>query len=183
MSIDVTFTISDSDLEHFRVLMDKALEVAEKFSEDEIIEKAAEECKLIESTEIPEFISSRLKNIPILIDMLKDEDWQLPEEERVAIRTALAYFHEPGDVLPDHLPVLGYLDDAIMIELVMNELTLDFTAYTEFCAFRKTETNRRGDEANVNRENWLGGKRSDLHKKIRSARKSRSGGSVFRRVF
>jgi uncharacterized membrane protein YkvA (DUF1232 family) len=183
MAISVTFELSDQDLEHFRGLMESAVERAGNISEQHIIEEASKMSALADSEEMPDFIRQRLKSLPALVDMLQDQDWQLPEEERKGIRTALAYLQEPSDILPDHIPVFGYMDDAIMIELVIQELSLDLTAYREFCAFRQTEINRRGEEANVNRDNWLGGKRSELHSRIRKGRKERRSRSVFGRIF
>jgi uncharacterized membrane protein YkvA (DUF1232 family) len=45
----------------------------------------------------------------------------------------LAYFSDPEDSGPDHIPVLGFLDDAIMIELVVEELKDNIEAFLASC--------------------------------------------------
>jgi hypothetical protein len=66
-----------------------------------------------------------------------------------------------------------------MIELVIQELSQDLSAYRQFCSFRTTEENRRGDEAHVNRDSWLESKRTELRSNMRRNRST--GGS--RRLF
>ena len=61
--------------------------------------------------------------------MIEDSEWKIPEEERADVLSALAYFSDPEDLVPDHIPVLGFLDDAIMIELVAEELKDDIEAF------------------------------------------------------
>ena len=36
---------------------------------------------------------------------------------------ALIYFISPIDLIPDHIPVIGYLDDLAVLSLVVNSLT------------------------------------------------------------
>ena len=115
--------------------------------------------------------------------MIEDDEWQIPTDERTEVLSALAYFSNPEDLVPDHIPVLGFLDDAIMIELVAEEFKDDFEAFEEFCAYRQREEGRSGDTA-ITREEWLESKRHELHSRMRSRRSSRrSGRSSFRSVF
>ena len=58
-----------------------------------------------------------------MIAMVEDHGFGLPQENRENVLTALAYFASPDDIVPDNIPVLGFLDDAIMIELCVRELT------------------------------------------------------------
>jgi len=95
----------------------------------------------------------------------------------------LAYFSDPEDLVPDHIPVLGFLDDAIMIELVAEELKDDIEAFEEFCAYREREEGRSG-EGTITREEWLDAKRRELHSRMRNRRSKRRGGrSSFRSIF
>lgn len=173
MSIQIAIELSDTDLEHFRKLMNNAIEKVQGLPQQEIIEKAIKACIEMENAELPDFVASRLSSLRKLVEMVQDEDWQLPEEEKEDVLTSLAYFSEPQDLVPDEIPVLGYLDDAIMIELVIQDLSLDLTAYREFCSYRDTEEGRRGEEvANVSRESWLESKRREIRGNLRKRRQS-----------
>lgn len=183
MSIQITLELSDSDLTHFRALMQAAIEKVKSLPPQEIISNAEALCEEMASASIPDFVVQRVASLKTLISALHDEEWQIPEDERTEILTSLAYFCEPHDLVPDSIPGLGYLDDAIMIELVIQDLSLDLQAYESFCSFRRSEENRRGiDEANVNRESWLAATRSELRGGLRRSKSTSGRRRIFSRI-
>ena len=131
---------------------------------------------------MPEFVRERIQKLETFVAMIEDSEWQIPSEERTEVLSALAYFSDPEDLVPDHIPVLGFLDDAIMIELVAEEFKDDFEAFEEFCAYRTREEGRSGDTT-ITRDEWLESKRHELHSRMKNRRSSRSRRSSFRRVF
>lgn len=173
MPIEINFELSDTDLAHFKSLMDKVLEKTSHYSEAEILTKAQEMVDTMEQSELPDFVRTRMVSLATLIKAVQDKEWQIPEEEKKEIIASLAYFSEPEDVVPDDIPGLGFIDDAIMIELVLQDMSLDLNAYSEFCSFRATEEARRGDDAKVDRESWLEGTRAQIRSNMRRQRKSR----------
>lgn len=182
MTLSITFELSDSDLQHFRDALTIAGERASNYSEKEILQKAAQTCREMEGSRLPLFVAERLESLKLLMTAVQDPEWQMPDNEKRDVLTSLAYFVDPQDMVPDNIPGLGYLDDAIMIELVIRELSLNLSAYSEFCSFRSTEEKRRGDAAGVDRESWLAGKRSQLRATLRKHRKSSAQRSVFSRI-
>ncbi|MBW1684805.1 MAG: DUF1232 domain-containing protein [Deltaproteobacteria bacterium] len=109
-----------------------------------------------------------------MVRMLEDSEWKLSGADRAQAVDALAYFAEPEDLIPDRIPGLGYLDDAILIELVAQDLRHDLEAYKNFCQFRISEEQRRGtDEHRTTREEWLKAKRQQLYARIRRRRDRR----------
>ncbi len=182
MAFEVKFELTESDLEHFRDVMRKAQSGASTLSEAVILSNAKSLSKDVKGN-VPEFVSERIQKLEILVAMIEDSEWKIPEEERKDVLSALAYFSDPEDLVPDHIPVLGFLDDAIMIELVAEELKDDIEAFEEFCAYRSREEGRSGD-ATITREEWLESKRRELHSRMRDRRSTRrSGRSSFRSVF
>ncbi|MEL6869721.1 MAG: YkvA family protein [Pseudomonadota bacterium] len=177
MSIRIAFDLSDKDLEHFRMIMQQARKTAQTLSEAQIIAAADDLLKEVGGTKVPDFISQRLQKLKVMTGMLTDSEWQLPEEETGRVLNALAYFAEEEDLIPDHIPGLGFLDDAIMVELVVRELKHEIEAYEDFCAFREREEARRGDNDNVTREEWLAGRRAELHSRMRRRRRGGVGRS------
>ena len=171
MPIQISFELSDSDLDHFRTMMLAAMNKASELPPAEVLAKARAVCAEMEQASLPDFVRNRMESLETLISALEDPEWQMPEDEKNEILTSLAYFSEPEDLVPDNIPGLGYVDDAIMIELVIQELSQDLSAYRQFCTFRTTEENRRGAEANINRDSWLTSKRTELRSNMRRGRR------------
>jgi uncharacterized membrane protein YkvA (DUF1232 family) len=181
VSIEITFELSEQDLEHFSAMAREAAEAVNPKTESATI-IAATRKMLVEATaeNIPEFISSRLSKLEHLTGMVEDDEWKLDGEDHDRVLRAIAYFANPEDLIADRIPGIGFLDDAIMIELVVRDLEPEIEAYIEFCEFRTAEEQRRenqGLDTHVSRDDWLADKRAVLHHRMRSRRKARSGSS------
>eukprot|EP00581_Thalassiosira_minuscula_P037308 CAMPEP_0184458458 /NCGR_PEP_ID=MMETSP0740-20130409/33320_1 /TAXON_ID=385413 /ORGANISM="Thalassiosira miniscula, Strain CCMP1093" /LENGTH=159 /DNA_ID=CAMNT_0026831123 /DNA_START=88 /DNA_END=564 /DNA_ORIENTATION=+ len=159
MALDITFTLQDEDLAYFRDVMRKAQSGAGSLDESEILKSVKALSHEIKA-DVPDFMASRLKQLDTLVAMVEDAEWQIPAEERSDVISALAYFGESEDLIPDHIPALGFLDDAIMIELVVGDLRDNIDAFTEFCEFREREKGRR-DPSTITSEEWLIKKRKE----------------------
>ena len=83
MPLDITFTLSDQDLDHFQSIVDKAKSAMESDKNAQHIEEAA--TKLIEearAAELPEFIAERLIKLQVVINMLGDTEGSSPRSRR-----------------------------------------------------------------------------------------------------
>jgi uncharacterized membrane protein YkvA (DUF1232 family) len=113
-------------------------------ADDEEIVGAAREClATMRRKKLPDFVARRLGRLATLIEMVTDGDWPLPAAARGPALAALAYLCDPDDLIPDDVPGLGLLDDAIMIELVCRELRHELDAYRDFAAYRQGLTRGR----------------------------------------
>ena len=156
MPLNVTITLSDEDLEKFQESIDRAkLVVHDEQAVARIEDAAADMINRAREIDLPNFISDRLLKLQILLNMIRDDEWSLSEEEKNSIRCVLYYFVEPNDVIPDHIPGIGFLDDALYAEIVFKELKNEIKLYQEFCQFRIAEENKRranGLDLRVGRE-------------------------------
>lgn len=177
MSMRVSFEISDKDLSHFRQCMQRARHAVRDADDSEIIDAAEQLFEEVHGSKAPAFVSSRLARLESMVKMLRDEDWALPSVPRNRVLCALVYFCDPEDLIPDSIPGLGYLDDAIMIEMVCRELKHEIQAYRDFCVYRAAESSRQGREAlEVDRTDWLEERRKQLHSRMRRRRSRGKGG-------
>lgn len=174
MPLDITFTLSDRDLDRFKTIVQKARSQTSGNQSQAEIERAA--YKIVDvamNNDLPDFIADRLLQLKILLDMLKDSEWNVSDNERDSIMSAMAYFNDPIDLIPDHIPGIGFLDDAMFVEIIIRELSVELKAYNEFCEFRLSEEKRlsaAGLDPDQNRNEWVQTKRDQLHSEIKSAR-------------
>lgn len=173
MPLKVTFDLEDKDLKYFRASIKQAKEAAEHATEEEILSRAEEMVNQVKSQDVPQFVRLRLERLSALIDMVRDQEWALAAQERKNVLAALAYFADPQDMIPDSIPVLGYIDDAIMIELVVSELKPEIDAFEDFCRYRNEER-LRNRNPNISREQYLEMKRRELHARMRRRRAARA---------
>jgi len=171
LSLRISFELDENDLKHFRLIMQEARQVASQLPPEDIVAAAEALLADIEESTAPGFIVNRLHNLKLLIGMLSDIDWRLPHQEAARVLNALAYFAEPEDLIPDHIPGLGFLDDAIMIELVLRELKHEVDAYRDFCSYRERLQQEHGDATRASREGWLDERRKELQVRMRRRRK------------
>src|SRR5690349_18143523 len=144
MPLAISFELSDRDLEHFNAAIKAAAFSAGSKSPEEVVAAAGQLLESAGSLSLPDFIVQRLQQLDSLIAMVRDEGWALPEDDRQRVLSALVYFADPKDIIPDEVPVLGYFDDAIAIEMCVRELKHELDAYEEFCEYRQGEADRRG---------------------------------------
>lgn len=172
MSLKVTFDLNDRDLRYFRRMLAEVTDRCAELEESDILENAAE---LLASMpeDVPEFVSERLERLHALIEMLRDEEWRLEGRDRSRVVKALTYFAEPHDIIPDTVPGIGFLDDAIMVELVVREITHEIDAYEDFCKFRsqKDRLLKKGRQDPTFREEWLEARRAQLQSRMRRRRR------------
>jgi len=177
MSMEITFELSDSDLEYFEKVMFSAWEKTSDLDESTIIENARKLLLEVWHSDTSDFIRERMSRLETMIGMVMDEGWGLEDDDRTRVVQALSYFSEPEDLIPDDIPGLGFLDDAIVIEMVNQGLKHEVQAYRDFCVFRAAEASRTGEEAqDLGRSDWLEERRKQLHSRMRR-RRSRKGGS------
>ena len=79
---------------------------------------------------------NKLATIPVLVSLVKSytkkEYTEVPLGSIVAILAALIYFVSPIDLIPDVIPVIGYLDDAAVIAGCLKLVETDLEDYQEW---------------------------------------------------
>ena len=77
-------------------------------------------------------LKSALKNVRVLYSLFKDTvdgKYKLPPASVAMIGGGLLYFILPTDLIPDFIPVIGYLDDLAVLTTIMNMLNTEIREY------------------------------------------------------
>jgi len=178
MSMKISFELSDRDLNFFRNALRQSREAVRDAEESEIIDAINDVLNEIRKNEpLPDFVGKRIPELESLIRMLTDDEWHLPDGDRERLLATFVYFADPEDILPDDIPVIGYLDDVIIIELVVRELHHVRIAYDDFCQFRDDFDSDKGKNVDpVIRRDRIDRRRQQLHQRMqrRSAQQKKS---------
>lgn len=161
--------LSKRDLDFFREALIMSRNAVRHAEESEIIEAICDVLAEIKSEEpLPDFVTKRIPQLESMIRMLQDDEWKLPNDARERLLAAFVYFADPEDIVPDHIPVIGYLDDIIMIELVVRELHHAREAYDDFCDYRENYDRKiTGNSDRAIRRDRIDKKRQQLHQRMK----------------
>lgn len=184
MTLTVTFQLSDRDLEYFGQRLQEARNKAATMQVADVARAARRLVDSIRKSGAPDFVRERVEKLDLLARMVEDEEWRLQGGDQARVLHAMTYLADPRDLIPDHIPGLGFLDDAIMVELVCQGLRHEIEAYTDFCKYRVAEEQRRGKgDPPANREAWLATRRTQLHERMRRRRAALWDSRLGRRLF
>jgi len=136
-SFKVSFTLDSEDAAYFRERFRAARKAAGSQDPDEILAGARNLVESVKRTKkTPKFVLAAIASLEDLIRIIEDRDYAAPKIVVSQVLGALAYFSNPHDMIPDEVPVLGFLDDAIMIKFVEQEFKHEIAAFRKFCRFR-----------------------------------------------
>ena len=179
MGLKLSFELTDCDLLYFRESLAKSREAVRDAEEQEIVDAIRHVLEEIRRNEpLPDFVAQRIPVLETMIQMLADEEWQLPDADRERLLAMFVYFSDPEDILPDDIPVIGYLDDVIIIELVTTDMKHVREAYDDFRQFRQEFDEQHGKDIDgAIRRDRLDRSRQQLHQRMqRRSSKSKSFG-------
>lgn len=106
----------------------------------------------------PPFIASRMAALERLETMAADVDWDASEDLRHKVEVLHGYRKDTGDLIPDARPVVGLLDDAVLVDVALQLLRGELADYEDFCRFRKMAAAFAGlpeEAAGFTRAHWL----------------------------
>jgi uncharacterized membrane protein YkvA (DUF1232 family) len=140
--LKITFTLSEKDVAHLRRVIRRATEAAVGESESAIVSAAEKLAKEVRGAKPPTYVLERVEKLEALVRMTQDDEYGIPASVRKKVLGALTYFAQPADLIPDSIPGLGFLDDAIMIELIAQDLRHELWGYARFRDYRDSAEQR-----------------------------------------
>ena len=165
----ITLELETDDVARFHDALRRAERLAREMDECDVVDAAKQALDTLPISNAPGFVRKRLCEVQRLIVMLEDEAWALRGPERMDVLRALVYFSDPEDLIPDNIAVIGLIDDAIMLELLLRRLKHVLEAYTDFCEWRTANAN--GEDDRIAQAGALARKRTQLHERMHRRKK------------
>ncbi|MDY0022794.1 YkvA family protein [Arenimonas caeni] len=109
-------------------------------------------------------ISVRLAHAAPLDQFVLDEGWAPAGQALAAARAVLAYLRRPDDLIPDWVPQVGRLDDAIVVDVAWSRIGDELAGYRDFCRLRLLESRLRGEPPGrfrFGRGEWIEARRAE----------------------
>lgn len=131
--------LEDSQLERFNTVLAHIDPNAPRISADQVVTLARWLQDLPRERAVA-ILSERLARVERLRRMLNDGDWEVDAELRERSRMLISYLQQVDDLIPDDQPLVGHLDDALLVELAwpaFREETLDYGDYCRFLSERR----------------------------------------------
>lgn len=92
---------------------------------------------MLPRTEAEALLDSRLERVGELGSMLVDSEWDTEASMRTRAAKLLDYIDRDEDLIDDHTPLFGLLDDALLIDLAWPAFAPEVDDYLDFCAYRR----------------------------------------------
>lgn len=116
--------------------LEKIFSRGRRFTGEGDIREAAgrteDKIRRLEAHGIPSALEKFWKDLRVLCDMITDfvrGKYKTPIRTISAVAFTLLYFVNPFDLIPDIIPVIGYIDDAFIVGLCLKFIGSDLEEY------------------------------------------------------
>jgi uncharacterized membrane protein YkvA (DUF1232 family) len=149
-----SFDISASALGRFNDLLG-AVGSPQRVDCDRLVTAARSLCQLEMSSDMPVCIRQRLRRVRAAVSMAADSRWEAPTPVIGVVRLVAAYVASNDDLIPDRVPTVGRLDDAIAIDAAWPAVGDEVRGYVDFHRLRRLVARDRSQWAAFDRERWI----------------------------
>lgn len=134
-------TLEDAAVARFNALLAELSPDAPRVSADQLV-TLARWLQAQPPGQAVAILSERLARAEQLRRMLNDGDWDVDADMRERARMLTSYLQQVDDLIPDDQPLVGHLDDALLVELAWPAFRAETLDYDDFCRFRSAERPR-----------------------------------------
>ena len=120
-NISNLFQLTEKDKDQYKKLIDK---IDLDTSDDVIRMLNAKIDRLIASDQLNDIEVDLIKNVSVLVSIYQTYP-DLTDSIRKRILFAISYFCDEDDDIPDIVPEIGYLDDAVIARWVIESISTD----------------------------------------------------------
>ncbi|MGH8191144.1 MAG: hypothetical protein ACREP2_06830 [Rhodanobacteraceae bacterium] len=170
-----SFSFSDADLQRFNACAAQLAPGAPTLDSLQIAGAARRLSRAVGAGSESRFIQTRQRRAGEIRALLGDPAWTCEPELRARMQTLVEYMDAGPGLIPDEVPVIGGLDDALLVDLAMEALRGELDEYADFCRWRMGESARIGvapERVTIDRDRWQAERAEELRleRQVRRAR-------------
>lgn len=166
---------TEADLRRFNACAARVAPGTPPLEPEQVVGAARRLSRAVGAGHESRFIRARLRRVGEIRALLADAGWACDDGLRERMRELVAYIDVARGLVPDEVPVIGGLDDALLVDLAMQGLRGELDEYADFCRYRVGEAARLAvapEYLMLDRENWRAEREEELRleRQLRRAR-------------
>lgn len=130
------YCLAPIDVERFNNLLLRLGRRQAPLDRDQVVTAARELCDSSVLAAEPPSIRERMRRLETAALMIDDPDWDAANEAAHAARLVIDYARGSDHLIPDWVPTVGRLDDAIVLDAAWPRLAGEIESYLDFCRLR-----------------------------------------------
>lgn len=149
--------ILDDEVQRFNALAHVLNDAMPDMSSDQLAGVARRVLRTAAAGGESPFVRSRMRRAAEMRTMSLDTAWSLGSLQAQRISALLDYLDDPHGLIHDHVPIVGRLDDALLVDIGMDSLRGELDEYAEFCRFRAglaAYLHISADDGSIDRTRW-----------------------------
>lgn len=148
-----SFEIDDEALYLFNQLLAKLNLNRMSIQRDQLVTAARDLADQPTEGRVSPCIHERMRRAGAIDLMLCDSAWEPEEEVITPAELVVGYVRGKRDLIPDNMPRVGRLDDAIVVDAAWTALAPEVRNYLDFCRLRQIERGL-GNDNGFDRPEW-----------------------------
>ncbi|MGN6513707.1 MAG: hypothetical protein ACTHKZ_09095 [Lysobacteraceae bacterium] len=152
------WTLTDEQVASFDALLHEVCPQAPRVHADQVAQVARWLLSL-PPEQAETVLADRLARIDELRALLDDPDWDHDSPGACRLRGLVAYCEHDG-LIPNHIPLLGRLDDVLLLELAWPAVEAEVEDYLDFRDYRSSE--QPGGDGPARRQAWIRDRLAEL---------------------
>lgn len=138
------FRLDEGELERFNALLVQLGREQLPLDSDRVATAARELADADAGTKAPACIGQRMRRVAAAALMVADPDWTAANDAVDVTGQVIAYVRGRNGLIPNQLPKVGRLDDAIVIDVAWPRLADEIGSYFDFRRLLRVEAALRG---------------------------------------
>jgi len=150
--------IDPGALQHFNDLIAQIDLGRQPLQRDQVASAARELIDQPRNGLAPHCIRQRMRRAGALDMMMTDPEWEALAVAQVAAAIVVDYLRGSFNLIPNAVPVVGRLDDAVMVESAWPVTAEEVRNFLDFCRLRRIEAELRGEHRlhfGFTRDQWV----------------------------